>query len=68
MARKIVKEVTQPVVDGNTVVFAAGEQFGEDHVLPDGVPWKMVLAEVPDEPAPVQKGAVKAAGRPAGKS
>jgi hypothetical protein len=51
MARKIMLEVTQPVVDGNEVVVAAGELFEPGAQLPDGVTVREVVTDAPDEPA-----------------
>lgn len=51
MAHKIVKEVTSPVHGtGGVVVIAPGEQFAEDFELPPEAPWRLAIAEVPDEP------------------
>lgn len=52
MAYEVVKEVTQPVhgPDGFSLAYAPGEQFAQDHVLPPDVPWRLVVAEVADEP------------------
>lgn len=74
MKHVIVKEVTHPVhgPDGHALLFAPGEQFGEDHDLPPGVPWRLVIAEVPDEPEPAARPAAakaepaKAAVKPPG--
>ncbi len=63
MAHKVVKEVTHPVhgPDGHSLTFAPGDQFPEDRELPPEVPWRLVVAEAPDEPAPELKAtAVKA--------
>jgi hypothetical protein len=51
MGRKIMLEVTQPVVSGNEVVVAAGELFEPGAKLPDGVTVREVITDVPDEPA-----------------
>jgi hypothetical protein len=51
MARKIMLEATQPVVDGNTVVVAAGELFEPGADLPEGVQVREVVVDAPDEPA-----------------
>jgi hypothetical protein len=63
MAHKVVKEVTQPVhgPDGFSVLFGPGDQFPEDHELPPEVPWRLVVAEAPDEPEPAAKPAAAAA-------
>jgi len=51
MARKIMLEAVQPVVDGNTVVHAAGDLF-EPGSVPDGVTVREVIVDVPGAPEP----------------
>ncbi len=68
MARRIVKEVTHPVHGpGGEVLYAPGDQFAEDRELPPDVPWRLVIAEVPDEPeakpAPARPAAKPASGK-----
>jgi len=62
MARKIMLEATQPVVDGNEVVVAAGELFEQGARLPDGVTVREVITDAPGEPAKAEpaKAAAKA--------
>ena len=48
MARKIMLEVTQPVVDGNELVVAAGTLFEEGATLPEGVTVREVVVD--DQP------------------
>ena len=52
MSKQIMLEVTQPVVDGNTVVVAAGTLYEPGADLPEGVTVREVIADVPDKPAP----------------
>lgn len=52
MSERVMLEVTQPVVDGNTVVIAAGTLYEPDAELPEGVTVRKVVADVPDKPAP----------------
>jgi hypothetical protein len=65
MGRKIMLEVTQPVVSGNEVVVAAGELFEPGAKLPDGVTVREVITDVPDAPAAPEpaKAPAKAPGR-----
>jgi hypothetical protein len=60
MARKIMLEAVQPVVDGNTVVHAAGDLF-EPGSAPEGVMVREVIVDAPDEPKPA---AAKPAAKP----
>jgi len=62
MARKIMLEATQPVVDGNQVVHAAGDLF-EPGSAPDGVPVREVIVDAPDVPEP-KPAAAKPAPKP----
>jgi hypothetical protein len=55
MARKIMLEVTQPVVDGNEVVHAAGDLFEPGASLPEGVLVREVIVDAPDKPEPAPK-------------
>jgi len=57
MARKIMLEATQPVVNGNEVVVHAGELFEPGAPLPEGVTVREVVVDVPGEPedAPAPK-------------
>jgi len=64
MGRKVMLEATQPVVDGNTVVHAAGDLF-EPGSVPDGVLVREVIVDVPDEPKPAPAQAKPAAKAPA---
>jgi hypothetical protein len=64
MGRKIMLEVTQPVVSGNEVVVAAGTLFEPGAKLPDGVTVREVITDVPDEPEPKAEPA-KAPAEPA---
>ena len=52
MGKKIMLEVTQPVVSGNEVVVAAGTLYEPGSTLPDGVTVREVITDVPDAPAP----------------
>jgi hypothetical protein len=52
MGQKVMLEATQSVVDGNTVVHAAGEQWESLDKVPEGVPVRPVLVDVPDDPRP----------------
>lgn len=63
MAYEVVREVTQPVhaADGS-VTHRPGEQFGLDEPLPEGVPFRLAVAE-----APGPGSAKKTAARPAAK-
>lgn len=70
MAYEVVREVTQPVhaADGS-VTHRPGDRFRLDEPLPEGVPFRLTVAEVPDAagtsaPVPVKK---TAASRPAAK-
>ena len=56
MGKKVMLEAVQPVVDGNTVVHAAGDLF-ELGAAPDGVLVREVIVDAPDpkpEPAPAK--------------
>ena len=57
MARKIMLEVTQPVVDGNELVVAAGTLFEEGATLPEGVTVREVVVDADDQPAAEAKAA-----------
>jgi hypothetical protein len=50
MAKKIMLEVTQPVVNGNQVVHNPGELFELGSDLPEGVLVREVIADVPEPP------------------
>ncbi len=63
MARKIMLEATQPVVNGNEVVVAAGELFEPGARLPDGVTVREVITDAPDEPAKAAAEPAKAAAK-----
>ena len=66
MGKKIMLEVTQPVVSGNEVVVAAGTLFEPGAILPDGVTVREVIADVPDpvpDPAPAKAPAKAAASK-----
>lgn len=69
MARKIMLEVTQPVVDGNEVVVAAGTLFEPGARLPDGVTVREVVTDAPEdktaEPVKAQEPAKAPAKAPA---
>lgn len=52
MGKRIMLEVTQPVVSGNEVVVAAGTLYEPGSTLPEGVTVREVIADVPDAPAP----------------
>ena len=67
MARKIMLEVTQPVVNGNEVVVAAGELFEQGARLPDGVTVREVITDAPDEPAKAAAEPAKAPAKTAAK-
>jgi hypothetical protein len=70
MAHKVVKEVTQPVhgPDGFSVLYSPGDQFEQDHELPPEVPWRLAIAEIPEEkPAAKPEAAKPAAKHPSGK-
>lgn len=60
MAYEVVREVTQPFhgADGIEVLYQPGDRVGVDEDLPYGVRTALVVAEVPDKPAP--KGEAKA--------
>lgn len=49
MTRKIMLEATQPVVEGNEVIVAAGTLFEPGAKVPDGVTVREVIADVPDD-------------------
>src|SRR5262249_34523675 len=66
MARKIMLEATQPVVDGNMVVHAAGDLF-EPGGAPEGVSVREVIVDAPDVPADKPTAGVPAA-KPAAKT
>lgn len=75
MSHVVVKEVTQPVhaADGS-VAYRPGEQFPEETTLPEGVPWRLVVAEAPparaaEKPAaaPATSGTAPRAGKAAAK-
>lgn len=70
MGRKIMLEVTQPVVDGNEVVVNAGELFEPGAKLPDGVTTREVIVDADDKPAAKEKpaGDDKPAEKPAAKA
>ena len=57
MAQKMMLEATQDVVSGNEVVHAAGALYATLAQVPEGVPVRPVLVDVPDEPkaAPAPK-------------
>lgn len=59
MGKKIMLEVTQPVVSGNEVVVAAGTLFEPGSALPDGVLVREVIADVDDKPAAEEKPAAQ---------
>lgn len=59
MGRKIMLEVTQPVVDGNEVVVHSGELFEPGAKLPDGVTVRPVIIDVEDKPAAQDKPAAE---------
>ena len=63
MARKIMLEVTQPVVDGNELVVAAGTLFEPGAALPDGVTVREVVVDADDQPAAEAKAEAKAAAK-----
>lgn len=66
MGKRIMLEVTQPVVDGNEVVVAAGTLY-EPGAAPEYVTVREVIADVPDapepEPAPAKAPAKAAASK-----
>lgn len=75
MTQKVMLEATQSVVSGNQVVHAAGELYATLKDVPEGVPVRPVLVDVPDdgEPAPAPPTAVpaprlKAPAKPPAKS
>jgi hypothetical protein len=51
MGRKIMLEVTQPVVSGNEVLYHSGDLYASLGDVPDGVQVRPVIVSVPD-PAP----------------
>jgi hypothetical protein len=51
MGKKIMLEVTQPVVNGNEVVVHAGELFKPGSKLPEGVTVREVIVDADDKPA-----------------
>ena len=61
MARQIAYEVTQPVVDGNEVLHAAGDLFASEADVPDYVLTHPVIVDVPDKPAAAEKAVPAAA-------
>ena len=71
MGKKIMLEVTQPVVSGNEVVVAAGTLYEPGATLPDGVTVREVITDVPGaeapapEPAPAPDAAPAKATAPA---
>lgn len=69
MGERIAYEVTQPVVNGNEVLHAAGDLFASRADVPDYVQVKAVVVGVPDDPAPAAAPEpAKAAPAPAAKS
>jgi hypothetical protein len=62
MGQKMMLESTQSVVSGNEVLRHAGELYASLGEVPDGVPVRPVLVDVPDpepEPAPAPEPAAK---------
>ena len=57
MAQKVMLEATQDVVSGNVVAHPAGALYASMGDVPEGVPVRPVLVDVPDEPkaAPAPK-------------
>lgn len=66
MGQKVMLEVTQAIVDGNSVAVHSGELFEPGAKLPDGVTVRPVIVIVPDpkpkpkEPEPEPEPAAKA--------
>lgn len=55
MAQKVMLEATADVVDGNVVAHPAGALYGSLKDVPEGVPVRPVLTEVPDDPEAAPK-------------
>jgi hypothetical protein len=56
MARKIMLEVTQPVMNGNEVTVHAGELFEPGAKLPEGATVREVIVDAGDKPAAKEAG------------
>lgn len=67
MGKKIMLEVTQPVVSGNEVTVAAGTLYEQGAKLPEGVTVREVITDVPDEPAKAEEKPAPEPAKPAAK-
>lgn len=66
MGYEVVREVTQPVhaADGS-VTHRPGDQFGLDEPLPEGVPFRLTVAEAPESGTAKKAAAPRAAAKSA---
>lgn len=65
MGYEVVREVTQPVhgADGS-VTHRPGDRLGMSEPVPEGVPYRLVIVEVPDPaPGPAARPAARGAAK-----